>query len=136
MYVNLNIKMSCWDAVAFEGICCKSEFNWFELFMEIDMNQNQTRMAKLIPVEFKDSRLSDEHEKIIQESLPVLAGLMDSQSDSERNAIFEQAISKSFAAFVAENGDPFGCEAPVKQKSSAVKKQTLNKIPAFQAALT
>lgn len=63
-------------------------------------------------INFPESLLTDEIERQIAASLPVIAGLSDvGMSDFERLEVLSRTVASQRGAFMAAHGDPFGVES-------------------------
>lgn len=68
-------------------------------------------------------------EEIVSRGLEKLPGLEQAVTDAERNRIYDDHISKSFKAFVQENGSPFGTPLPPNDESKKLSSNLPNAIP-------
>lgn len=73
----------------------------------------------MVPENYDDSADAERKENIVAASLPEIPGLTATMSTAERLMVMDAAMFASRTAFVAQWGDPFGCEADVAEQHVA-----------------
>lgn len=75
----------------------------------MDPKLSHLRMQSAID-DLPEGDVSDEIERQIAKSLPVIEGLCDAMTQEQRIAVMEQSIAVSRCAFIKTYGNAFGCE--------------------------
>lgn len=68
---------------------------------------------------YSDTAATAKIESELQKTLPAIAGLSDAMTVEERCQVYAKSIEVSREAFIAMNGDSFGCD----QEETAVKRE-------------
>lgn len=75
-------------------------------------------------LDYPDGPIADALEAQIERTLPPLAGIASAECQSDRLAVYAQAIKVQMSEFVAMHGDPFGRVRPL-QVARKAENQTL-----------
>lgn len=82
-----------------------------------------------ISASYPEGLLGEALEHQIEQTLPRIHELGQALTQSERLAVLNALIAKQQAAFIANHGDPFGCETmgePQQAQSKSARVNALN----------